>query len=225
MSDPITAFNIDDHMIDASRYANTVQPTQMLVPGSLMAAAQGLATGTATSATQMGSAWKTASFSSTADLADAVDIHKRVSKIEENHLVIAKDQEDRICELESAVTDLMELTKEQKKIIKDLGDRLDNPMYVAGPSSASNQYGIVHPVPPPPPPPYSSGLAGLLGASTLGASASNAQQNLAASAFQQGFASHSHMFSTTPTQAVDDRGVSLPPDSLVDKTKRILGIK
>ena len=38
-----------------------------------------------------------------------------ITKLKEAHLVIAKDQENRICELESAVTILLEYVEKQKE--------------------------------------------------------------------------------------------------------------
>lgn len=209
-----------DHAADAVNYltdptawylspGTPLQTKNMLIPPGLQAAANNLIGGAGTM---------------TPPMVDIEDIEQRLKALEETstHINVAKDQENRICELESVVTELMEFIKDQKKLNAEK-EHLEE-------LSKLNFGGVQMP---PPPPQYYPGqsvpayatisstghaLAGLSQGQALGISASNAQQAMAANVFQQGFASHQHTFNQNPL-------VSAAPDTALDKAKRILGLK
>jgi hypothetical protein len=73
--------------------------------------------------------WSAGSGTSVFNPAIEEELKQEIAKIKEIHLNVAKDQENRICELESAVTELMEFMKDQLKLIEEIKKQAQSDPY------------------------------------------------------------------------------------------------
>ena len=134
-----------------------------------------------------------------------LDIEARIKAIEESftHINVAKDQEGRIVELESTVTELLDKIKEQEKYIVDIAEQIKNPIYLSAGSDSHGQ-------------PMTT---------QVGINQTNAYQNAYPSlAAQLGAAQASNAMAVFQNAFGQSQAVPAT-ESLSDKAKRLMGIK